>query len=85
MSQAVKEPKPPFPPQHQKKPGLESELEPKPKYAAPLYKPATLHKWKTRLPQMQVREIADVNHYTIVIGEPGAGAVASVIREMLAG
>lgn len=32
------EPKPPFPEQHQKKPGLESELEPRPEYKAPLYK-----------------------------------------------
>ena len=40
MSQAVKEPKPPFPEQHQQKPGIESELQPKPRYKAPLYKGA---------------------------------------------
>jgi NAD(P)-dependent dehydrogenase (short-subunit alcohol dehydrogenase family) len=40
MPQAVKEPKPPFPPQHQEKPGLESELKPKPRFEAPHYKPA---------------------------------------------
>jgi NAD(P)-dependent dehydrogenase (short-subunit alcohol dehydrogenase family) len=34
------EPKPPFPPQHQEKPGLESELEPRPRYLAPRYRPA---------------------------------------------
>jgi NAD(P)-dependent dehydrogenase (short-subunit alcohol dehydrogenase family) len=33
-----KEPKPPFPPQHQEKPGLESKMEPKPKYLAHDYK-----------------------------------------------
>jgi NAD(P)-dependent dehydrogenase (short-subunit alcohol dehydrogenase family) len=33
-----KQPKPPFPEQHQEKPGLESELDPKPNYQAPLYK-----------------------------------------------
>lgn len=38
MSDAVKEPKPPFPKQHQDKPGLESELDPKPRYDAPRYK-----------------------------------------------
>ena len=42
MSQAVKspvkQPKPPFPPQHQEKPGIESELDPRPRYKAPRYK-----------------------------------------------
>jgi NAD(P)-dependent dehydrogenase (short-subunit alcohol dehydrogenase family) len=33
-----KEPKPPFPEQHLEKPGLESKLDPKPQYKAPLYK-----------------------------------------------
>jgi NAD(P)-dependent dehydrogenase (short-subunit alcohol dehydrogenase family) len=33
-------PFPPFPEQHQDKPGLESELEPRPQYHAPDYKPA---------------------------------------------
>jgi NAD(P)-dependent dehydrogenase (short-subunit alcohol dehydrogenase family) len=37
MSQAVQQPKPPFPPQHQEKPGIESELEPRPRYRAPRY------------------------------------------------
>jgi NAD(P)-dependent dehydrogenase (short-subunit alcohol dehydrogenase family) len=34
------QPKPPFPEQHQEKPGLESKLEPRPHYKAPLYKGA---------------------------------------------
>jgi NAD(P)-dependent dehydrogenase (short-subunit alcohol dehydrogenase family) len=34
------EPKSPLPAQHQEKPGIEAELEPKPHYAAPLYKGA---------------------------------------------
>ena len=38
MSQVVEQPKPPFPKQHQEKPGKESELEPRPRYKAPLYK-----------------------------------------------
>src|SRR4051812_31116709 len=33
-----KEPKPPFPKQHQEKPGIEAEIEPRPRYIAPLYK-----------------------------------------------
>lgn len=33
-----KQPKPPFPKQHQEKPGDESELRPRPRYKAPLYK-----------------------------------------------
>ncbi|HEX9106520.1 MAG TPA: SDR family oxidoreductase [Longimicrobiales bacterium] len=33
-----KQPKPPFPEQHQAKPGLESELEPRPRYKAPDYR-----------------------------------------------
>src|SRR4051812_10817767 len=31
------QPKPPFPPQHLERPGLESDLRPRPKYHAPLY------------------------------------------------
>lgn len=38
MPSTVKEPKPPFPPQHHEKPGIESDLDPKPRYRAPLYK-----------------------------------------------
>jgi NAD(P)-dependent dehydrogenase (short-subunit alcohol dehydrogenase family) len=36
----LKEPKSPMPPQHQRKPGLESKLKPRPRYKAPLYKGA---------------------------------------------
>lgn len=36
----VKEPKPPFAKQHQDAPGLESELDPRPRYQAERYKPA---------------------------------------------
>jgi NAD(P)-dependent dehydrogenase (short-subunit alcohol dehydrogenase family) len=38
MAKAQTQPKPPFPEQHQEKPGLESEVTPKPRYQAPLYK-----------------------------------------------
>lgn len=38
MAQAIEHPKPPYPPQRQDKPGIESKLEPKPQYKAPRYK-----------------------------------------------
>jgi NAD(P)-dependent dehydrogenase (short-subunit alcohol dehydrogenase family) len=39
MAQAIQEqPKPPFPKQHQEKPGVEAELDPRPRYKAPTYK-----------------------------------------------
>jgi NAD(P)-dependent dehydrogenase (short-subunit alcohol dehydrogenase family) len=37
---ATSQPRPPFPQQHQKKPGLESKLRPQPRYQAPEYKSA---------------------------------------------
>ena len=40
MTLANKEPKPPFPKQHLEKPGIESELDPRPRYQARSYKPA---------------------------------------------
>lgn len=36
---APEEPSPPFPAQHQERPGLESELRPRPRFEAPLYRP----------------------------------------------
>src|SRR5438034_3252459 len=38
MPKIQKEPKPPMPPQQQEPPGLESEMTPRPRYQAPLYK-----------------------------------------------
>ena len=40
MATTIKEPKPPFPEQHQDKPGIEGKLDPKPRYQAPHYKAA---------------------------------------------
>jgi NAD(P)-dependent dehydrogenase (short-subunit alcohol dehydrogenase family) len=40
MASIIKEPKSPFPKQHQEKPGIESKLDPKPRYRAPKYQPA---------------------------------------------
>src|SRR6266480_224818 len=38
--QMTSEPKPPMPKQHQKKPGFETDLKPRPRYQAPKYKAA---------------------------------------------
>src|SRR5512139_328085 len=46
---ADQHPKPPYPPQKLDKPGLESELEPKPKYEAPTYRAADKLKGKRAL------------------------------------
>ena len=40
MTQVQGQPKPPFPEQHQAKPGIESQLRPQPEYQAPEYRPA---------------------------------------------
>jgi NAD(P)-dependent dehydrogenase (short-subunit alcohol dehydrogenase family) len=44
-----RKPKPPFPAQHQSKPGLESELEPRPRYEAPAYRGSGKLKGRTAL------------------------------------
>jgi NAD(P)-dependent dehydrogenase (short-subunit alcohol dehydrogenase family) len=43
------QPKPPFPEQHQAKPGSEAELRPKPEYQAPTYRPADKLRGKVAL------------------------------------
>jgi NAD(P)-dependent dehydrogenase (short-subunit alcohol dehydrogenase family) len=43
------QPKPPFPKQHQKRPGLEAEMEPRPKYDSPRYRGAEKLKDKVAL------------------------------------
>ena len=48
----------------------------------PLYPAALIESWQKRLPRLSVTEIANVNHYTIVIGN-GAKAVAEEIRQLL--
>ena len=45
----LKEPKSPMPPQHQRKPGIESKLDPRPRYEAPHYKGADKLKRKVAL------------------------------------
>lgn len=51
---------------------------------AALYAPGYLEAWALKLRSLRVREVPDVNHYTIVMGEAGAGAVAESVQEALA-
>jgi hypothetical protein len=53
------EPKPPFPEQHQEKPGIESELEPRPEYQAPLYRAAGKLQGKAALSFVGARSVSD--------------------------
>jgi pimeloyl-ACP methyl ester carboxylesterase len=45
-----------------------------------LYGPIAIERWRAELPAVTIREVPDVNHYTIVMGEAGAGAVAREVR-----
>lgn len=45
-----------------------------------LYSPEAIVRWGAELPSVSIREVPDVNHYTIVLGAAGAGSVA---REIL--
>jgi pimeloyl-ACP methyl ester carboxylesterase len=49
-----------------------------------LYAPGYLDAWAQKLRDLRVREIPDVNHYTIIMGEAGAAAVAESVRQALA-
>ena len=51
--------------------------------AALVFRPAPLDAWAEKLPSLRVREVPDVNHYTIVMGEAGAAAVARSVRDAL--
>ena len=48
-----------------------------------LYSPAAVARWREELPDITIREVADVNHYTIVMGS-GATTVASALRAEVA-
>jgi hypothetical protein len=41
-----------------------------------LYSPSEIGRWRAELPTVTIREVPDVNHYTIVMGRVGASAVA---------
>jgi lipase len=45
-----------------------------------LYRPSEIERWRAELPAMTIREVPDVNHYTIVMGVAGASAVAREVR-----
>jgi lipase len=51
---------------------------------AGLYSPGYLDDWARKLPALRIREVPDVNHYTIVMSEAGAAAVAEGVQEALA-
>jgi hypothetical protein len=48
-----------------------------------LYSPSEIERWRAELPAMRVREVPDVNHYTIVMGDVGASAVAHEVARLL--
>lgn len=47
-----------------------------------LYPQATVDGFATRWPELDVRRVEDVNHYTIVLSRRGAGAVADAVRDL---
>ncbi|MFF2496184.1 alpha/beta fold hydrolase [Agromyces sp. NPDC058064] len=48
--------------------------------ADPLYPEALVAEWAARVPALVTHEVADVNHYTILMTEGGTGSVIPVIR-----
>lgn len=46
-----------------------------------LYAPQYVNRWRQRLPGLAVTDIPETNHYTIVMDDPGAAAVAAVLAE----
>lgn len=48
-----------------------------------LYSPEDAARWRRRLPGLSVREVAAVNHYTIVMSDRGAAAVATAVLDTI--
>lgn len=48
-----------------------------------LYAPVVVERWAAQLPELRIVEIADTNHYTILMGERGAAAVAAELSNAL--
>lgn len=46
----------------------------------PLYPPAAREHWVAEHPEMDVVEVPDVNHYSIVVSREGAAALAPHVR-----
>jgi pimeloyl-ACP methyl ester carboxylesterase len=49
-----------------------------------LYSPKEISEWREQLPSLRVHEVADVNHYTIIMTTRGAEAVGRVITDVVA-
>ncbi|RNB46731.1 alpha/beta hydrolase [Agromyces tardus] len=49
-----------------------------------LYPPEHVDEWERRMPTLRRHEVPDVNHYTIIMTEEGAGHVVSVLATRLA-
>jgi pimeloyl-ACP methyl ester carboxylesterase len=49
-----------------------------------LYPPSAVEEYAARWPDLDVRHVPDVNHYTIVLSRRGADAVAQAVRDLLA-
>ena len=48
-----------------------------------LYSPEYISSWQHRLPRLQVTDVPGTNHYTVVMDNPGAAAVAAVLAEQI--
>jgi hypothetical protein len=44
-----------------------------------LYSRSEIERWRAELPSVTIREVPDVNHYTIVMGAAGASAVTQEV------
>jgi lipase len=49
-----------------------------------LYSRAEVSAWQERLPGLMTLEVPNVNHYTILMTDRGAAAVAAAVTEMFA-
>jgi lipase len=49
-----------------------------------LYSPDEIHAWELKFPMLQVQTVEGVNHYTIVMTERGAAAVAAAVTAVAA-
>jgi lipase len=47
-----------------------------------LYPQSTVDEYAARWPDLDIRHVPDVNHYTIVLSRRGAGAVAQAVRDV---
>jgi hypothetical protein len=47
-----------------------------------LYPQPTVDEYAARWPDLDVRHVPDVNHYTIVLSSRGADAVAQAVRDL---